>query len=167
MWLLINNIHEEISRWLSRRNPRVSHNEGKIRPSRVCAWFESKRFDWLSLSFFDHWPIRMLGFICFLILYWINSFLHCFKKNCTALNQSEWRNFFMYIINWKIIPIIKFLTRDFFNDIISVISLQNLYFILFYLFVYVIKWTLHGSLKILILFPCTKNNILLACCACS
>ena len=22
-----------------------------------------------------------------------------FKKNCTALNQSEWRNFFMYIIS--------------------------------------------------------------------
>ena len=39
----------------------------------------------------------------------------------------------MYITNWKIIPIIKFikfLTRDFLNDIISVISLQNLYFIL-------------------------------------
>ena len=39
----------------------------------------------------------------------------------------------MYITNWKIIPIIKFikfLTRDFLNDIISVISLQNLYCIL-------------------------------------
>ena len=36
--------------------------------------------------------------LCFLLLHWINSLLHCFpKKNCTALNQSEWRNFFMYI----------------------------------------------------------------------
>ena len=37
--------------------------------------------------------------VCFLILHWINSFLHCLKKNCIALNQSEWRNFFMYIIS--------------------------------------------------------------------
>jgi len=33
MWLLINNIHENNSRWLSRRNPRVSRNQGKITPS--------------------------------------------------------------------------------------------------------------------------------------
>ena len=36
--------------------------------------------------------------LCFLFLHWINSFLQC---NCTALNQSEWRNFFMYIIKKK------------------------------------------------------------------
>ena len=39
--------------------------------------------------------------VCFLFLHWINSFLHCLKKNCTGLNQSEWRNFFMYIIRLK------------------------------------------------------------------
>ena len=65
MWLLINNIYEKISRWLSRRNARVSRNKGKIAPSiapsRACAWFENKRFDWPSVSFSDHWPIRMLG----------------------------------------------------------------------------------------------------------
>ena len=27
------------------------------------AWFESKRFDWPSVSFFDPWPIRMLGLL--------------------------------------------------------------------------------------------------------
>ena len=48
MWLLI---HEKISRWLSRRNAQVSHNQGKITPSRAHAWFESKRFDWPSVSF--------------------------------------------------------------------------------------------------------------------
>ena len=38
--------------------------------------------------------------VCFLFLHWINSFLHCFKKkNCTALNQSKWRIFFMPIIS--------------------------------------------------------------------
>ena len=65
MWLLINNINEKISRWLSRRNARVSRNQGKIAPSiapsKACAWFENKRFDWPSVSFSDHWPIRMFG----------------------------------------------------------------------------------------------------------
>ena len=45
MWLLFNNIHEKISRWLSRRNARVSRNQGKIAPwiapSRGCTWFEN------------------------------------------------------------------------------------------------------------------------------
>ena len=30
---LINNIHEKVSRWLSRRNARVSRTQGKITPS--------------------------------------------------------------------------------------------------------------------------------------
>ena len=39
--------------------------------------------------------------VCDLFLHWINSFLYCFqKKNCTALNQSEWKNFFM-CIKWR------------------------------------------------------------------
>ena len=31
------------------------------------------------------------------------------KKNCTALNQSEWRNFFMYIIRLEILKLVQFL----------------------------------------------------------
>ena len=65
MWLLINNIYEKISRWLSRRNARVSRNQEKIAltiaPSRACAWFENRRFHWPSVSFSDHRRIRMLG----------------------------------------------------------------------------------------------------------
>ena len=95
MWLL-NNIHEKISRWLSRRNTRVSRNQRRIMPSiapsRACAWFESKRFDWPSVSFFEHWPIRMLGLSPLFA-----RFSKKKKKHCTALNQSEWRNFFLYI----------------------------------------------------------------------
>ena len=30
MTLLINNIHEKFTRWLSRRNARVSRNQGKL-----------------------------------------------------------------------------------------------------------------------------------------
>ena len=85
--LSINNIHVKISRWLSRRNARISHNQGKIvpsiAPSRACSWFASKRFDWSSVSFFDPWRIRMLGLLTLF---------------CNALNQSEWRNFFLHII---------------------------------------------------------------------
>ena len=48
-------IDEKSSRWLSRRNARVSGNQGKIAPwiapSGACAWFENKRFDWPSVSF--------------------------------------------------------------------------------------------------------------------
>ena len=29
----------------------------------------------------------------------LSLFCTVFEKNCTALNQSKWRNFFMYIIN--------------------------------------------------------------------
>ena len=81
---------------------------GKITPSialsRASAWSESKRFDWPCVSLFDHWPTPMLGLLPLFALK--NSFLHCFEKTkCTALNQSEWRNVFMYIIKartWKV-----------------------------------------------------------------
>ena len=68
-----------------------------IAPSRACAWFGNKRFDWPSVSFFDHWPIRMLGFVS-LFCTELTLFCIVFEKNSTALNQSKWRNFFMYII---------------------------------------------------------------------
>ena len=92
----------KISRWLSRRNTRVSRNQGKIAssitPSWPCAWFESKRFDWPSVSFFDHW---LIGILVFFSSFCTELTLFCTvkkKKNCSALNQSEWRNFFSRIL---------------------------------------------------------------------
>ena len=124
-YLLINNIHEEISRWFTKRNARVSCNQGKIAPSiapyRACACFESKRFDWPSVSFFDHWLIRTLGLLPLFAP--VNHFLFqlalilpfsalkkfqvftLFGINCTALSQSESRTFLMYsIMNLMIEP---------------------------------------------------------------
>ena len=103
-------IDEKISRWLSRRNAHVSRNQGKISPSRACAWFENKRFHWPSVSF---------SFATFLSINLISSFCTQFQlsalissstlKKCQvfalfginwhALSQSAWRNFFMYIIS--------------------------------------------------------------------
>ena len=53
-------------------------------------------FDWLSVSFFDYWPIRMSG----LLLLCTELTLLCIElpENCVYLNQSELSNFFMYII---------------------------------------------------------------------
>ena len=53
-------------------------------------------FDWLSVSFFDYWPIRMSG----LLLLCTELTLLCIElpENCIYLNQSELSNFFMYII---------------------------------------------------------------------
>ena len=53
-------------------------------------------FDWLSVSFFDYWPIRMSGLLLLcteLTLLYIEL-----PENCVYLNQSELSNFFMYII---------------------------------------------------------------------
>ena len=77
-------------------------------------------FDWLSVSFFDYWPIRMSG----LLLFCTELTFFCIELpgNCIYLNQSELSNIFMYIIrnsnelrswSWgkieelKISPIIK------------------------------------------------------------
>ena len=43
----------------------LSRNQEKIAPSRARAWFEEKRFGWLSVNFFVHWPIRMLASLPF------------------------------------------------------------------------------------------------------
>lgn len=53
-------------------------------------------FHWLSVSFFDYWPIRMSG----LLLLCTELTLFCIElpENCIYLNQSELSNFFMYII---------------------------------------------------------------------
>ena len=77
-------------------------------------------FDWLSVSFFDYWPIRMSGLL--LLCTELTFFCIELPENCIYLNQSELSNFFMYIIrnsneprswSWgkieelKISPIIK------------------------------------------------------------
>ena len=90
IWLSVNNIHKKISpcwltkknsRWLSRRNARVSRNQGKIArwiaPSRACAWFENKRFDWPSVSF---------SFATFLSINLTSSF--CTQFQLSALISS-------------------------------------------------------------------------------
>ena len=59
MWLLTNGIQEKILRWLSRRNPHVSHNQGKIASSWARAWFENKRFDWSWPIPIVHYPIKI------------------------------------------------------------------------------------------------------------
>ena len=87
---------KKISRWLSRRNAHVSHNQGKITPSiapsRACASFESKIFHCLwSLTNHSAWFVTSF---CNEITVFCSV-----KKN--ALNQSDWKNFLMYIINWK------------------------------------------------------------------
>ena len=53
-------------------------------------------FDWLSVSFFDYWPIRMSGLL--LLCTELTFFCIELPGNCIYLNQSELSNFFMYII---------------------------------------------------------------------
>ena len=58
----------------------------------------------------------------------LTLFCTVFKKNCTALNQSEWKNFFMYIIRSEMIRMISKLNErparvQF--EITSMISDQN------------------------------------------
>ena len=53
-------------------------------------------FDWLSVSFFDYWPIRMSG----LLLLCTELTLCCTElpEDCIYPNRSELSHFFMYII---------------------------------------------------------------------
>ena len=47
---------------------------------------------WLPIStFFDHWPIRMLGLLPF--LYWITPFCTVLLKNFIFRSQPKWSNF--------------------------------------------------------------------------
>ena len=106
VWLPINNIHEKIcvkdvsnfteselsSQFCARAKPQViliitqsRKNCAIIAPSRARAWFENKIFDWLSVNFFLHWPIRMLALLPF--LHSITSFLHCVKGELRGKNE--------------------------------------------------------------------------------
>jgi len=64
----------------------------------------SKQKIWLAICEFLWSLTNQNAWFCFL-------FLHCLKKNCTALNQSEWRNFFMYIISGRKIHLKSLLYR--------------------------------------------------------
>ena len=72
-------------------------------------------FHWLSVSFFDYWPIRMSGLL--LLCTELTLFCIGLPENCIYLNQSELSNFFMYTIKpekkkfrlvraWRWFPII-------------------------------------------------------------
>ena len=89
MWLLINNIYEKIARWLSRRNA----------PSRACAWFENKRFDWPTVIIYQSLINDQSDWlVCFLFLHWINSFLHCFWKETALLLTNQNGDIFSCIL---------------------------------------------------------------------
>ena len=110
MWLLINDTHEKI--WVKqRKGTHITQSGKKLRhhlyhPGRAL---DLKANDlignlWVSLIIDQSECL-----VCFLFLDWIYSFLqilHCFKKSCTALNQSEWRNFTLqyltanYTLKW-------------------------------------------------------------------
>jgi len=99
MWLLINNIHEKISRCAVE-----THTYHTIRKNYAvnCAiqglrliW---KQKVWLAICEFL-WSLTNQN-AWFVSSFFTELTLFCtvLKKDCTALNQSEWRNFFMYII---------------------------------------------------------------------
>ena len=79
----------------------IRKNCAIIAPSRARAWFENKKFDWLSVNFFVHWPIRMLALLPFFCIQ-LPLFCIVLRKNCTVLSQSDSSNFFMYIIRSEI-----------------------------------------------------------------
>ena len=66
-------------------------------------WHSRLALYWLSVSFFDYWPIRKSGLLLLcteLTLFCTELTLFCtdLPENCIYLNQSELSNFFMYII---------------------------------------------------------------------
>ena len=62
-------------------------------PSRARMWFENKRFDWPSVSFFDHWPIRMLGLLPLYALNYFFSALFKKKLHCSYLADHNGETF--------------------------------------------------------------------------
>ena len=96
VWLLINNINMKKFAWrmfwtLRTLNSLLSFvralnlrwfnyhavrkNCAIIAPSRARAPFENKRFDWLSVNFFVHWPLRMLALLPFFAFNYLFSAL--------------------------------------------------------------------------------------------
>ena len=55
-------------------------------------------FDWLFVSFFYYWPIRMSGLLLLLLCAELTFLCTELPENCIYLNQPELNNFFIYII---------------------------------------------------------------------
>ena len=58
---------------------------------------ENKRFDWPSVSFFDHWPIRMLGLFPLFALN-LKLFSALFKRKTALLLTNQNGEFFSCIL---------------------------------------------------------------------
>ena len=110
VWLPLNNIHQQIcvkdvlnftdselsSQFCARSKPQViliitqsTKNCAIIAPSRARAWFENKRFDWLSVNFFVHWPIRMLALLPFFAFNYLFSAQCLGKTALFSANQNR------------------------------------------------------------------------------
>ena len=90
--------HTNCTRWLSRRNARVSRNHGKIASSRARAWFESKRFNWSLPNPFVHLANHNTEFRCVIctILHFCTGITHfalVLHILHSFLSQSELSNF--------------------------------------------------------------------------
>ena len=75
-------------------------------------------FDWLSVSFFDYWPIGMSGLL--LLCTELTLFCTELHENCIYLNQSELSNFFMFNINGQIAKNFNFNKRPYFKSVLGV-----------------------------------------------
>ena len=113
VWLPINNIHEKIcvkdvlnftdselsSQFCARAKPQISI----ITQSRKNCAIQGARLIWkqeIWLAICELLCSLSNQNACFITFFCIQLPLFCtvLRKNCTVLNQSEWSNFFMYII---------------------------------------------------------------------
>ena len=100
MWLLINNIHKNFEMVKQKRRKYTTQSEKNYAINcaiqgvrliwKLKIWLAICKFLW-SLTNQNAW---------FVSSFCIELTLFCtvLKKNCTALNQSEWRNF-LYLLN--------------------------------------------------------------------
>ena len=77
-------------------------------------------FDWLSVSFFDYWPIRMSG----LLLLYTELTLFCTElpENAFILTNQIWVIFLMYIISAQTGLVITNHVREFCYCLIMIIK---------------------------------------------
>ena len=94
-------------------------------------------FDWLSVSFFDYWPIRMSGLL--LLCTELTLFCSELPENCIYLNQSELSNFFMYLIILE--------KLNFFSEEVEGFApaLRKVFFLLLSFFLFRSFWTLNTT----------------------
>ena len=112
-------IDEKISRWLSRRNARVSRNEVKIAPwiapSRACSWFWKQKI-WLAICefLFRDFPVNQFNF----------KFLHSISTFCSNFVFLHSKNFkFLHCLG-----LIDMLSANQHGEIFSCILLVLLFF---------------------------------------